>query len=127
MRRLGLLALLAIAALGAGAGWLDSKISRPYRGQRPEKIFVDIPHGTSRWGVSGILAQNDVVRSRLAFALFSEWHFKKPLEAGEYYFDHPVNSREVFWKIAQGWIFVHIVSIPEGFTIFDIEIGRAHV
>ena len=120
MRRLGLLALLAIAALGAGAGWLDSKISRAYRGQRPEKIFVDIPHGTSRWGVSGILAQNDVVRSRLAFALFSEWHFKKPLEAGEYYFDHPVNSREVFWKIAQGRIFVHIVSIPEGFTIFDI-------
>jgi UPF0755 protein len=120
MRRLGLLALLAIAGLGAGAGWLDSQISRPYRGHRPEKVFVDIPHGTSRWGVSGILAQNDVIRSRLAFAIFSAWHFHKPLEAGEYYFDHPVNSREVFWKIARGQAFVHIVSIPEGWTMFDI-------
>jgi UPF0755 protein len=120
MRRLGLLALLAIAALGPSAGWLSSQISRPYRGHRPEKVFVNIPHGTSRWGVSGILAQNDVIRSRLAFALFSDWHFKKPLEAGEYYFDHPVDSRDVFWKIARGQIFVHILAIPEGWTMFDI-------
>jgi UPF0755 protein len=109
-----------VSSLGAGAAWLDSQISRPYRGHRPEKIFVDIPHRTSRWGVSGILAQNDVIRSRLAFALFSFWHFKKPLEAGEYYFDHPVTSREVFWKVARGQIYVHIVAIPEGFTMFEI-------
>jgi UPF0755 protein len=120
VRKLGLLALLLISSLGAGAAWLDSQISRPYRGHRPEKVFVDIPRGTSRWGVSGILAQNDVIRSRLAFALFSQWHFRKPLEAGEYYFDQPVDSREVFWKIARGRTFVHIVSIPEGFTMFDI-------
>ena len=42
MRRLGLLALLLIAAIGAGAGWLDSQISRPYRGHRPEKVLVEI-------------------------------------------------------------------------------------
>jgi UPF0755 protein len=120
VRRLGLLALLLISSLGAGAAWLDSQISRPYRGHRPEKVFVDIPRGTSRWGISGILAQDDVIRSRLAFALFSGWHFKRPLQAGEYYFDHPVNSREVFWKVARGQIFVHVVSIPEGFTMFDI-------
>jgi hypothetical protein len=34
MRRLGLLALLAISALGAGAAWLDSQLVRPYRGHR---------------------------------------------------------------------------------------------
>ena len=47
MRRLGLIALLLIAALGAAAGWLDSQISRPYRGHRPEKVFVDVPHAVS--------------------------------------------------------------------------------
>jgi len=120
MRRLGILALLLIAALGAGAGWLESKISRPYRGHRPEKIFVEIPHGTSRWGVSGILEQNDVIRSRLAYALLSFWHYKRRPQAGEYYFDHPVNSREVFWKISHGQIFVHTVTVPEGWTMFDI-------
>ena len=69
MRKLGLLALLAISALGAGAAWLDSQISRPYRGHRPQQVFVDVPRGTSRWGVAGILRHSDVIRSRLAFEL----------------------------------------------------------
>ncbi|MGB0034687.1 MAG: endolytic transglycosylase MltG [Candidatus Acidiferrales bacterium] len=120
MRRLGLLALLVIAAMGAAAGWLDSQISRPYRGHRPEKVFVDIPHGTSRWGVSGILVQNDIIRSRLAFALFSYWHHRRPPQAGEYYFDRSFDSREVFWKIAEGKIFLHTVTVPEGWTMYDI-------
>ncbi len=129
MRRLGLLALLVIAAIGAGAGWLDSQISRPYRGHRPEKVFVDIPHGKSRWAIAGILRQNDVIRDRLAFALFSFWHVRTPMQAGEYYFDHPVTSREVFWQLAQGRIFVHTVTIPEGWTMFDIadELDRQGV
>jgi UPF0755 protein len=120
MRRLGFLALLLIAALGGAAGWVDSQISRPYRGHRPEKVFVDIPRGTSRWGVAAILRKNDVIRSKLAFALFSDWHYRRALQAGEYYFDHPVNSREVFWKLAHGQIFVHTVTIPEGWNMFDI-------
>ncbi len=129
MRRLGLLALVAIAALGAGAGWLDSQITRPYRGHRAEKVFVDIPRGTSRWRIAGILRQNDVIRNRLAFAIFSDWHVRRPLEAGEYLFDHPVNSREVFWKIARGQIFVRTVTVPEGWTMYDIaaELDRQQI
>jgi UPF0755 protein len=120
MRKLGFVALFLIAALGGGASWLETQISKPYRGHRPEKIFVDIPRGTSRWGIAEILRRNDVIRSPLAFALFSDWHFHKRLQAGEYFFDHPVNSREVFWKIAHGQVFVHTVTVPEGWTMFDI-------
>jgi UPF0755 protein len=126
MRRLGFLALLLIAALGGLCAWVDSQISRPYRGHRPEKVFVDIPHGTSRWGVAMILRKNDVIRSQVAFALFSDWHFRKKLQAGEYYFDHPVNSREVFWKVSHGQIFVHTVTIPEGWNMFDIAAEFEH-
>jgi UPF0755 protein len=126
MRRLGLLALLLIAAIGAGAGWLDSQISRPYRGHRPEKVFVEIPHGTSRWNIAGVLRKNDVIRSRLAFELFSIWHLRVPMQAGEYYFDRPYDSREVFWQLAQGRVYVRTFTVPEGWTMFDIaaEVDR---
>src|ERR1700722_10983473 len=111
MRRLGLLALLGIAAMGAGAGWLDSQISRPYRGHRPERVFVDIPRGTSRLEIAKILRQNDIIRNRLAFVLLSEWHRRTPLQAGEYLFDIQVTSREVFWKIANGQIYIHVLTV----------------
>jgi len=129
MRRLGLLALLAIAALGAGASWLDIQIGRSYRGHRPERVFVDIPRGTPRWEVAAILKRNDIIRNPLAFALLSEWHFRRPLQAGEYLFDRAMNSREVFWKISHGQIFVETVLVPEGFTSFDIadELDRKGV
>jgi UPF0755 protein len=120
VRRLGLLALLAISALGAGAAWLDSQIVRPYRGHRAPQVFVDIPHGTSRWGIAGILRGNDIIRNRIAFALFSDWHFRRALQAGEYLFDQPLDSRQVFWKVSHGQIFVHVVTVPEGWTMFDI-------
>ncbi|HEV2204899.1 MAG TPA: endolytic transglycosylase MltG [Candidatus Acidoferrales bacterium] len=129
MRRLGLLALLAIAAIGALAGWLEIQIDKPYRGHRPDKVYVDIPHGSSRSQIAGILGRNDVVRNRLAFLLFSEWHHRAPMQAGEYLIDRPMNAREVFWKIAKGQIFVHNVVIPEGWTMYDIanDLERQHI
>lgn len=119
--RLGLLALLLIAALGAGAGWLESQLSRPYwRHNDSEQVFVDIPRGTSRLGIADLLARNKIVRNRLAFFLLSEWHHGRRLQAGEYLFDQPMDSREVFWKIAHGQIFVRSVTVPEGWTMYDI-------
>ena len=65
-------------------------------------------------------AQDDIIRNGAAFAAFSDWHFRRPLQAGEYLFDQSLDSREVFWKIAHGQIFVHIVTVPEGWTMYDI-------
>jgi len=125
--RLGLLALFGIAALGAGAGWLESQISRPFwRHDASEQVFVDIPRGTSRWQIAGILADQKIVRDRLAFALYSYWHTRSRMQAGEYMFDHPTDSRDVFWKIAHGDIFYHTVTVPEGWTIYDIANDLDH-
>lgn len=120
MRRLGLLLLLAIAAAGGFAAWLDQQLSRPYKGYREKVIFVDIPRGTSRWKLSGILLRDGVIRNRVAFELLTRWHHRYRPQAGEYEFDHPMTSREIFWKIVAGKIYVHTVTVREGWTMFDI-------
>jgi len=120
MKTIATLFLILLAAGAAAAGYLWYSIEKPYGRYPSGGVFVDIPHGASRWKIAGILRSNDVIRNRLAFTLFSAWHFRKRMQAGEYLFDHPLNSREAFWKISHGQIFVHIVTIPEGWTMFDI-------
>ena len=120
MRRLGLLLLLAIAAIGGFAAWLDQELSRPYKGYAGDSVIVDIPRGTSRWGVATLLKKNGVIRNRVAFEVFSDWHQRRSLQAGEYLFSGPMSERQVFWKIALGKINVITVQIPEGWTMFDI-------
>lgn len=120
IRRLGLLFLLAIAAAGGFAAWLDPRINKPYKGYPGSEIFIDIPKGTSRWQVSGMLARDHVIRNRVAFELLSRFHERYALQAGEYRFDHPMNAREVFWTIAKGRIFLYTLTVPEGWTMFDI-------
>jgi hypothetical protein len=78
-------------------------------------LGVSFPEGNSaearrRLVVARILRRNDVIRRQLAFEIFSMWHFRKPLQVGDYCFDHPVDSREVFRQIAGGRIFVRTVT-----------------
>jgi UPF0755 protein len=120
MRRLGLLFLLAIAALGTLAALLDNALSLEYKGYAGDSVIVDIPHGMHRWRVATLLQKNGVIHSRIAFELYSHWHQRRPLQAGEYLFSGPMTERQVFWKIANGKINVIAVQIPEGWTMFEI-------
>jgi UPF0755 protein len=113
------LLLLVLAAAGA-AGWLWYCITQPYQGFTAEGVFVTIPHGASSRGVARILASNGVVRSALAFEIYARRHPRRSLEAGEYLFDHAVNSREVFWKLAKGEVYEIPFTVREGETLYDI-------
>lgn len=121
MRKLAVAVIvILIVAAACGALWLRRELRRPYRGFAAVQAFVNIPRGTSRWNIAGLLQRNGVIHSRLAFLLVSERHHRSVLQAGEYMFDRPVTPRQVFAQIAGGHIFVHIVVVPEGWTMFDI-------
>ncbi len=130
MRKVAALVLAAlIVAAALGAFWLRRELTRPYRGFSAAQVFVDIPRGTSRWSIAGLLQRNRVIHSRLAFLAVSERHHRSALQAGEYMFDKPSTPRGVFTQIAGGHIFVHIVVVPEGWTMFDIatELEKQHL
>jgi UPF0755 protein len=117
MRRfLGIVLTLLILA----AGYLYISLFRPYQGFPSGGVYVDIPHGASQRTIARMLSDNGVVRSRLTFEALCRSRRKRTLEAGEYFFDHPVTSFEVFDTLANGRVYVRELVVPEGFTMFDI-------
>jgi UPF0755 protein len=117
MRRL-LIFLLILLILAAGYTYMA--LYRPYQGFPAAGVYVDIPHGASQRAIARLLAENGVVRSRIAFEALCRSRKRRTLEAGEYFFDHPVTSFEVFDAIANGRVYVKELVVPEGFTMFDI-------
>jgi len=117
MRRfLGFLLFLLILA----SGYIGVALFLPYQGFSSGGVYVDIPHGASQRTIARMLSQNGVVRSRLGFEGLSRSRKGRTLEAGEYFFDHPVTSFEVFDTLANGRVYVKELVVPEGFTMFDI-------
>jgi peptidoglycan lytic transglycosylase G len=117
MRRF-LIFLLLLLILAAG--YTGVALFLPYQGFPSGGVYVDIPRGASQRTIARQLSQNGVVRSRVAFEALSRSRKRRTLEAGEYFFDHPVTSLEVFDTLANGRVYVKELVIPEGFTMFDI-------
>jgi len=61
-----------------------------------------------------------VIRSEIAFRLWHLAHPKPSLKAGEYRFEREATLPQVYQRIARGDIYFHVVTIPEGYTMFDI-------
>jgi UPF0755 protein len=120
MRRLGTVLVLFVAAAAAFAGWANFEMSYTYKGYAAPSETVDIPHGTSRSGIASLLEKEGVIRNHLAFEVYERLHERQPLQAGEYLFDRPLTPRDIFWMIARGRVYVHTVTVPEGWTMFDI-------
>lgn len=120
MRRLGTFLLLALFAAGTAAGWLAYEWQTPFRGYGGEAVVVDVPHGSSTRAIAERLERSGVVRSALAFELWSRWHHEQRLEAGEYRFDRAMPMTEVFDTLVEGRVWTVTVTIPEGWTMFDI-------
>ena len=114
------LVLLVVLAAGCYAAWMWYSITQPYQDFPKEGVFVEIPHGASPRFVGYLLKQDGVIRSKLAFEIYARRHARRTLRAGEYFFDHPMTGRDVFWKIVSGQIYEQPFTVREGETIFDI-------
>jgi peptidoglycan lytic transglycosylase G len=114
--------LLLVIALFAGgaAAWIWYGITKPYQGFAAGGVFVEVPHGASQRYVAYLLAKNGVVRSAWAIRIYARRHPKRTLQAGEYFFDHAMTGRDVFWKLANGEVYQQPFTVREGETMFDI-------
>lgn len=120
MRRAATALLIVVLAAGGIAGWMAHEWQTPYRGYSGTAAVVEVPRGATTQGIAQRLARAGVVRSALAFEIWSRWHHGRKLEAGEYRFDRPMTTLEVFNKVAEGRVWTLSLTIPEGWTMFDI-------
>jgi UPF0755 protein len=52
--------------------------------------------------------------------LWGRWHREKRLEAGEYRFEGAMPMTEVFGRLVEGRVWTVTLTVPEGWTMFDI-------
>jgi len=113
----GFLAILLLALVAAGAGaWL---LLTPF-GPSTE-TFVQIAPGSSTVHIGRQLEQAGIIRSRYAFDLLRLIRHGV-LKAGDYRFDHPAPTIEVYDRIARGDVYTIALTVPEGANIFDVAI-----
>jgi len=120
LKILAALILLVLLAAGAVAGYVWYAIEKPYGTIPADGVYVDIPHGASRRAAAHILEKAGVIRNSFAFEFYARRHPKRTLEAGEYFFEHPLSGKEVFWKLANGEVYEQPFTVREGETIYDI-------
>lgn len=120
---------LAIVFIGllllAGFGWVTRALVRPY-GRYPQPKLLTLPPHSSRWQIARQLAEAGVIRSELAFDLWTAVHSRQTLKAGTYRFAEPANAIEIFRRLTRGDVFFFTLTIPEGFNRFDIARALQH-
>jgi UPF0755 protein len=109
----------AIAAtLGAFQFWLFLRL--PAKPVLEKKQFF-IPPKTGAYGVARLLESEGVIRDARAFYLLG-WlkNSLNRLQAGEYAFSTLCGPEEVLDRIVNGRVVIHIVTLPEGSTLWDV-------
>ena len=87
---------------------------------RAGQQFVMLRPGYSPRRIASELKKAGIIRSELAFRLWHATHHAPKLKAGEYLFEHEATLPQVYGRIARGDIYFHTVTIPEGYTMFDV-------
>jgi UPF0755 protein len=112
--------LLLVIALGVtGAAFLYWAVLVPHGG-RGEPVFVVIEPGTPTRSMARTLARSGVIRFDWSFLIARALNPDARLQAGEYRFERPASTWQVFNKIARGDIFYYELRVPEGANMFDI-------
>jgi UPF0755 protein len=112
-----LITLFLVVVLAVG-GWVAWQVYVPMTPPANTSLLLHSGYSTRR--IAAELKAAGVIRSELVFRVWHELHPKPSLKAGEYRFERAATLPQVYERIARGDIYFHVVTIPEGYTMFDI-------
>jgi UPF0755 protein len=114
--------LLVLAVIGiAGASyWISSSMNTP-RTHDKSAQYIKIEKGTAPSGIIAKLAAEGVLASELPTLIYLRTlGDASKLQAGDYQFDSPITPLQVLKELEKGEVLTTKLTIPEGFTRFDI-------
>jgi UPF0755 protein len=112
-----LITLFLVVVLAVG-GWVAFQVYTPVMPPADASLLLRPGYSTRR--IAAELKKAGVIRSERVFWLWHAAHPKPTLKAGEYRFEREATLPQVYERIARGDIYFHVVTVPEGYTMFDI-------
>ena len=117
---LSVLFVLSIAAAGGVSYWIYKSVNKPHSHDKANQ-FIEIPKGSTPNEIIGKLAAEGILQSELATEVYlRSFGDANRLKAGEYQFDSPITPLQVLKELEKGEERTTKITIPEGFTRFDI-------
>jgi UPF0755 protein len=114
------LVLVVGAAVGGTVWWVNSKMSTPHEHTKA-KEYITIEKGTAPAAVIGRLVSEGVLASGTPVMLYLRtFGDASKIKAGDYTFKSPITPLEVLAELEKGVERTNRITIPEGYTIYDI-------
>lgn len=111
--------LMAMLAVGAGYQILKYQFSRP--GPLSISTVVVVPKGEGVDAIASRLVREGVLEDKWVFMLgVQRFNAGRKLRAGEYEFPQQASARQVLDILVDGKAILHKVSVPEGWTSFQV-------
>lgn len=112
--------LILLVAVGGITYWIYSSLNRPHSHAKANQ-FIQIPKGSTPNEIVGKLADEGILPSELPVQIYlRSFGDASRMQAGEYQFESPITPLQVLKELEKGEDRTIKLTIPEGFTRFDI-------
>lgn len=128
MKRLILLLIAVLLLAGGGSAvWIYSQLRQPISHDKSGQ-YIEIPRGSSPSAILKKLADEGVIQNEWPLKVYLKATGRgSTLKAGEYDFPSPVSPLTVLAKLQQGQRRLNRLTIPEGWTRWDIAKAMVQV
>lgn len=119
-KALAIAALVLILSLAVAAYWVVSSVSSPVQHAKANEVIV-IEKGSTPAQIISKLANEGVISGEIPLRVYLRLYGNPAnMQAGEYQFKSPITALEVLKELEKGETQTTKLTIPEGFTRFDI-------
>ena len=117
---LAVIFFLSLVAVGGVSYWIYKSLNTPVQHQKADQ-FIQIPKGSSTNEIIARLAAEGILPAALPTQIYlRSFGDASKIQAGEFQFPSPISPLQVLKELERGEERTVKLTIPEGFTRFDI-------